>query len=70
YLGQLPPVTDKPPYDSNRRAKLLCEAFGTIVTLDKVFRQAGEDEDQKSFRELLANLRDANPTLDDWMLLM
>ncbi|KAH9322589.1 hypothetical protein KI387_017228, partial [Taxus chinensis] len=34
-LGKLPSVIDKPPYDSNRCAKLLWEAFRTVVTLDK-----------------------------------
>ena len=55
-LGQLPPVSDKPPYDSNARAKLLWEEFKTIVTLDKVFRQEGESEDQQRFHQLLTNI--------------
>ena len=69
-LGQLPPVSDKPPYDSNVRAMLLWEKFKTIVTLDKVFRQEGESEDQQRFHQLLTNILDATPTIDDWKLLM
>ena len=52
-LGQLPHVSDKPPYVSNVRAKLLWEEFKTIVSLDKVFRQEGESEDQQRFCQLL-----------------
>ena len=48
-LGQLPPVSDKPPYDSNVHENLLWEEFKTIVTLDKFFRQEGESEDQQRF---------------------
>ena len=69
-LGQLPPVNDKPAYASQRRAKLLWNEFKTVVTLDKIFRQDGEDNDQQRFRELLTNLRDANPKIEDWNLLM
>ena len=42
-LGQLPPVKDKVPYASFRRAKLLWEEFKKVVTLEKIFRQDGED---------------------------
>lgn len=41
-----------------------------MVTLDKVFRQDGENIQQQRFRQLLTNLRDANPQIDDWNLLM
>ncbi|XP_059073758.1 uncharacterized protein LOC131874410 [Cryptomeria japonica] len=69
-LGQLPLVNDRPAYDSNRRAKLLWEEFKTMITLDKVFRQDGENIQQQRFCQLLTNLRDANPKIDDWKLLM
>ncbi|XP_059068714.1 uncharacterized protein LOC131859171 [Cryptomeria japonica] len=68
-LGQLPPVNDKPTYTSNRREKLLWEEFKIVVTLDKIFRQDGENIQQQIFRQLLTNLRDANPQIDDWKLL-
>ncbi|XP_059076947.1 uncharacterized protein LOC131876152 [Cryptomeria japonica] len=69
-LGQLPLVNDRPAYASNRRAKLLWEEFKIVVTLDKIFRQDGENIQQQRFRQLLTNLRDANPQIDDWKLLM
>ena len=69
-MGQLPPVGDRPAYDSNRRAKLLWQEFKIVVTLDKIFRQDGENDDQQRFRQLLMNVRDANPQIDDWRLLM
>ncbi|XP_059073343.1 uncharacterized protein LOC131874120 [Cryptomeria japonica] len=69
-LGQLPLVNDRPAYASNRRAKLLWEEFKIVVTLDKIFRQDGENIQQQRFHQLLTNLRDANPQIDDWKLLM
>ncbi|XP_057856401.2 uncharacterized protein LOC131065774 [Cryptomeria japonica] len=69
-LGQLPPVNDRPACDSNRRAKLLWGEFKTVVTLDKIFRQDGENFEQQRFCQLLKNLRDANPKIEDWKLLM
>ncbi|XP_059065637.1 uncharacterized protein LOC131065369 [Cryptomeria japonica] len=69
-LGQLPPVNDRPAYDSNRREKLLWGEFKTVVTLDKIFRQNGENFEQRRFCQLLTNLRDANPQIEDWKLLM
>ncbi|XP_057846165.2 uncharacterized protein LOC131055866 [Cryptomeria japonica] len=69
-LGQLPPVNDTPPYNSRRRAELLWEQFTTIITLDHIYRQEGQGSDQERFRQLLMNIRDAKPTLDDWILLM
>ncbi|XP_059064495.1 uncharacterized protein LOC131856654 [Cryptomeria japonica] len=69
-LGQLPPVNDRLPYNSRRREKLLWEQFTTIITLDHIYRQEGQGSDQERFRQLLMNIRDAKPTLDDWILLM
>lgn len=41
-----------------------------MVTLDNVFRQDGEDVEQIQFHQLLTNLREAQPTIDDWKMLM
>ena len=41
-----------------------------MVTLDKVFRKDGENIQQQRFHQLLTNVRDANPQIDDWNLLM
>ena len=57
-LGQLPPVMDKPVYASEGLAKELWNSFTTVVTLDTVFRQDGQSNEQKSFRHLLMNVRD------------
>ena len=46
------------------------EELKTVVTLDKIFRQEGENIEQKRFRQLLTNLRDADPQIEDWKLLM
>jgi hypothetical protein len=35
-----------------------------------VFRQDGQSNEQKCFRHLLMNVRDAMPTIEDWKLLM
>jgi hypothetical protein len=69
-LGQLPPVMDKPAYACDGPVKELWRSFTKVVTLDTVFRQDGQSNDHKCFRHLLMNVRDANPTLEDWKLLM
>lgn len=67
-LAQLPPVNDRPTYESRRL--LLWEEFKTVVTLSHIFRQDGQSNEKEIFCVLLSNIRDANPTIDDWMLLM
>ena len=63
-------VRDKVAYDSRRWEKILWGEFKIVVTLEKVYRQNGEDLEQTKFRQLLTNLRDAKPIIDDWRLLM
>ena len=69
-LGQLPPVIDKPLYVGNTAGRVLWKYFTKVVTLDTVFRQQGTDPNQVKFKRLLINIRNANPTMDDWNLLM
>ena len=69
-LGQLPPIKDRVPYDIRRCVKILWQDFNIVITLEKVYRQEGENLDQNKFRQLLTNIRDAQPTIDDWKLLM
>jgi ATP-dependent DNA helicase PIF1 len=69
-LGQLPPVKDKPLYAGNTAGKVLWKKFNIVVTLDTIFRQQGNDPKQYSFRNLLMNIRNAEPFFDDWELLM
>ena len=40
------------------------------MTLDTVFQQNGQSNEQIYFRNLLMNIRDAVSTLEDWKLLM
>ena len=69
-LGQLPPVMDRPAYACEGHAKELWNLFTTVVTLDTVYRQDGQSNDQRLFRHLLMNVRDAIPTIEDWKVLM
>ncbi|XP_057849653.2 uncharacterized protein LOC131060435 [Cryptomeria japonica] len=69
-LGQLLLVKDIPMYASNSYGGTLWRTFTTIITLDKIFRQIGEQPAQTAFRELLSNLQNATPTIEDWQLLM
>lgn len=69
-LAQLPPIKDRVAYESKRCARILWEEFKTIVTLSCIFRQDGQSNEQEIFHLLLTNIRDANPTINDWMLLM
>ena len=55
-LGQLPPVMDKPVYASEGLAKELWNTFTTVVTLDTVFRQNGQSNEQISFCNFLMNI--------------
>ena len=47
----------------------LYSLFDTIVILDKVMRQAGDNPDALSFRSLLMRMRDGRVTEQDWHLL-
>ena len=61
----MPHVMDKLLYASEGIAKELWNTFTTVVTLDIVFRQNGQSNEQISFCNLLKNMRDAVPTIDD-----
>ena len=69
-LGQLPPVRDKPVYAGKTTGKVLWEKFNIVVTLDTIFQQQGDDPKQSSFQNLLVNIRNADPLIVDWDLLM
>lgn len=69
-LGQLPPVKDIPMYASTSYGGILWCSFTTIITLNKIFCQIGDDPTQISFPALLSNLRNAEPTIANWQLLM
>lgn len=69
-LRQLPLVNDIPPYQRKIQSKLLWEEFKIVITLNHIFKQDRLNSGQERFRLLLTNIRDANPTIDDWILLM
>jgi hypothetical protein len=77
-FAQLPPIGDTPLYstkESHKRSALheegrrVFESFDQSVTLDKVYRQAGEDADQVKFRDALMRLRTYSTTQADFDLL-
>jgi DNA replication protein DnaC len=77
-FAQLPPIGDTPLYstkESRKRAALheegrrVFESFSQSVTLDKVYRQAGEDAEQVKFRDALMRLRTYSTTQEDYDLL-
>ena len=69
-FAQLPPVMDKPIYVGQSVTQNLWHKFNIIVTLQTIFRQEGCDPTQIKFRHALQNMRNAEPTEDDWKLLM
>jgi hypothetical protein len=69
-LGHLPPIMDKYVHTSEGLAKELWNSFTIVVTLDILFRQDRQINEQKCFCHSLMNVRDAMPTIKDWKLLM
>ena len=69
-FGQLPPVKDIPMYAGSSHGNALWKIFNTFVTLSTMFCQQGNSPSQISFCQLLLNLLNSTPTLEDWTLLM
>src|ERR1700733_9369213 len=76
-FAQLPPVGDSPMYSdkpSPYRTALHAEghrvydSFDQSITLETVFRQAGNDPIQVAFRDALLRLRTYSTTEDDYHL--
>ena len=75
-FGQLPPVAELPMYSQvSQRNSLSNDAiavyqqFREVYRLGIVQRQSGDSYDQQRFRDLLLQLRNAESTEDDWLLL-
>jgi ATP-dependent DNA helicase PIF1 len=77
YPGYSLPVGDSPIYSdkpSGYRTALnaegchVFESFNQSVTLQTVFRQSGQDEEQVKFREALLRLRTYSTTYEDYTL--
>lgn len=58
-FAQLPLVMDKPIYASHTTARNLWHKFNTVVTLQTMFRQEGDDPIQIQFRQTLQNTHNA-----------
>ncbi|CAB4023269.1 ATP-dependent DNA helicase pif1 [Paramuricea clavata] len=75
-FGQLPPVGDKPMYVSGNGTVVsdhghsLYLMFESVIILDQVMRQAGEDPEAVAFTALLMRMRNGEVTGGDWKLLL
>ena len=58
-LGELTPFKDKILYGERTTWKFLWELFNIVVTLDKIYRQQGDDRRQTYFHNLLMNIGNA-----------
>jgi len=77
-FAQLPPVGDTPLYSDksssartslSQEGRMVFEHFNQSITLDTIFRQAGEDDDQIAFRDALMHLRTYSTRQKDYNLL-
>jgi ATP-dependent DNA helicase PIF1 len=68
-MGQLPPVMDKPLYAGTTRGRSLWTNFTTVIKLETIFRQQDIFDTQSRFHQLLTNIHNATPTIDDWSFL-
>ena len=75
-FGQLPPVLDRPMFDTASGGGRLSEdgratfrSFTKAVVLQRVERVRGDDPAQERFRRLLSNVRNGAITQDDYRLL-
>ncbi len=75
-FGQLPPVGDKPMYVKGNGSVVsdhghsLYLMFDSVIILEQVMRQAGEDTETITFRGLLMRMRNGKVTEEDWKLLL
>ena len=75
-FGQLPPVMDLPLYTTVSRNELsdlgssTYHFFDSVVVLNQVMRQSGENPEQILFHDILLCLRDGKTTVADWEQLM
>ncbi len=75
-FGQLPPVGDKPMYVTGNGSVVsdhghsLYLMFDSVIILEQVMHQAGEDTETIAFRGLLMRMRNGKVTEEDWKLLL
>ena len=69
YLGQIPPLMDMPIYAGETLGKCLWKDFTSVIILETILWKMGTDVTQLRFRQLLKNIYNATPTMQDWTLL-
>ena len=75
-FGQLPPVGDWPLYAPPSSSELavhghtLYRMFTTVVILNQILCQNGNDSEDEVFRNLLMHFRNGEGSHSDWQLLM
>ena len=75
-FGQLPPVGDTPMYISGNgtvtsdHGDSLFLSFKSVIIVEQVMRQAGEDPEAILFTGLLMRMRDGQVTENDWKLVL
>ena len=67
---QLPTVKYIPMYAVSSVGTSLWCTFDTFITLETIFQKQGNSRSQTTFRQLLLNLQNETPTIEDWALLM
>lgn len=68
--GQMPPIQYIPMYVGTSCDYALSHSFNTFIMLSTVFHQQGVSLSQVVFCQILTNLGNRIPTLEDWNLLM
>lgn len=64
------PVKDIPLYGGTSHESALWKTFNTIITLDRIFHQQGNNISHVTFKNIVQNIRNENPTIDDYNILM
>ena len=64
-FGKLPPVKEIPMYAGSSIGTALWRTFNTFITLKMIFQQQGNNPSQTAFRQLLLNLPNATPIVED-----
>ena len=62
---KFPPVKEIPMYAGSYIGTSLWHTFHTFITLEMIFRQQGNSPSQTAFLQLLLNLRNATPIVED-----
>ena len=69
-LDQFPPIKDIPLYASASHGSALRNGFNTVITLQTIFYQQGDDPSHVTFKNILHDIKNEKPSLEDWNLLV